>query len=57
MLESLLDVLEDSVWLDLTYFLTSIAFGLIKYFFGIDGDNLGVLAAKDLIKVKIKICL
>ena len=52
MLESLLDVLEDSVWLDLTYFLTSIAFGLIKYNFGIDGDNLGVLAAKDLIKIK-----
>ena len=57
MLESLLDVLEDSVWLDLTYFLTSITFGLIKYFFGIDGDNLGVLAAKDLIKITIKIWL
>ena len=57
MLESLLDVLEDSVWLDLIYFLTSIAFWLIKYLFGIDGDNLGVLAAKDLIKIKIKIWL
>ena len=53
MLESLLDVLEDSVWLDFTYFLTSIAFGLIKYIFGIDRHNLGVLAAKDLIKIKI----
>ena len=57
MLESLLDVLEDSAWLDLIYFLTSIAFWLIKYLFGINGDNLGVLAAKDLIKIKIKIWL
>ena len=57
MLESLLDVLEDSVWLDLIYFLTSITFWLVKYLFGIDGDNLGVLAAKDLIKITIKIWL
>ena len=41
-------VLEDFVWLDLIYFLTTIAFWLIKYLFRIDGDNLGVLVAKDL---------
>ena len=50
-------VLEDSIWLDLIYFLTTIAFWLIKYLFRIDGDNLRVLAAKDLIKIKIKIWL
>ena len=37
------------------HFLTTIAFWLIKYLFRIDEDNLGVLAAKDLIKIKIKI--
>ena len=42
-------MLEDSIWLDLIYFLTTIAFWLIKYLFRIDGNNLGVLAAnKDL---------
>ena len=38
----------------LIYFLTKIAFWLIKYLFRIDGDNLGVLAAnKDLTLVFI----
>ena len=45
-------VLDDSIWLDLIYFLTTNAFWLMKYFFRIDGDNLGVSAAnKDLTPV------
>ena len=40
--------------MDLIYFLSIIAFWLIKYLFRIDGDNLGVLAAnKDLTLVFI----
>ena len=46
---ALFSVLEDSLRLDLIYFLTKIAFWLIKYLFRIDGDNPGVLAAKDLL--------
>ena len=33
-------ILEDSIWLQLIYFLTIIAFCLMKYIFRIDGDNL-----------------
>ena len=36
-------ILEDSIWLQLIYFLTIIAFCLMKYIFRIDGDNLRVL--------------
>ena len=36
--------LEDSIWLQLTYFLITIAFWLMKFLFQIDGDNLTVLA-------------
>ena len=36
-------ILEDSIWLQLIYFLTIIAFCLIKYIFRIDGDSLRVL--------------
>ena len=35
--------LEDSIWLQLIYFLTIIAFCLMKYIFRIDGDNLRAL--------------
>ena len=34
--------LEDSIWLQLIYFLTIIAFCLMKYIFRIDGNNLSV---------------
>ena len=40
-------ILEDSIWLQLIYFLTSIVFWLMKYLFQINGDNLSVLAIKD----------
>ena len=36
-------ILEDSIWLQLIYFLAIIAFSLMKYIFRIDGDNLRVL--------------
>ena len=36
-------ILKDSIWLQLIYFLTIIAFWLMKYLFRIDGDNIGVL--------------
>ena len=36
-------ILEDSIWLQLIYFLTIIAFCLMKYIFPIDGDNLRAL--------------
>ena len=32
-----------TIWLQLIYFLTTIAFGLMKYLFWIDGNNLRVL--------------
>ena len=36
-------ILEDSIWLQLIYFLTIIEFCLMKYIFRIDEDNLRVL--------------
>ena len=33
-------ILEDSIWLQLIYFLTTIAFWFMKILFWIDGDNL-----------------
>ena len=36
-------ILEDSIWLQLIYMLSIIAFCLMKYLFRIDGDNLRVL--------------
>ena len=37
---ALLHILEDSVWLQLVYFLTTIVFFFVKYLFPIVGDNL-----------------
>ena len=37
-------ILEESIWLKPIYFLTAIAFWLVKYLFLIDGDILRVLA-------------
>ena len=37
-------ILQDSIWLQVIYFLTTIAFWCVKYHFRIDGDNLRVLA-------------
>ena len=37
-------ILEESIWLKTIYFLTTIAFWLMKYLFLIDGDILRVLA-------------
>ena len=38
-------ILEDSIWPQLIYFLTIIAFCLMKYIFRIDGNNLSVLTS------------
>ena len=45
-------ILEDSIWLKLIYFLTTIAFWLMKYLFLIDGDML-VVVAKNLTLCRI----
>ena len=37
-------ILEHSLWLQLIYFLTTIAFWLMKYLFRFDGNKLSVLA-------------
>ena len=38
------DILQDCIWLQPIYSLSTIAFWLLKYLFWIDGDNLRVLA-------------
>ena len=38
------NILEESIWLKPIYFLTTVAFWLMKYLFLIDGDILRVLA-------------
>ena len=35
-------ILEDFIWLQITYFLTTIAFWFVNHFFWIDGLNLNV---------------
>ena len=37
-------ILQDSIWLQVIYFLTTVAIWFVKYLFRIDGDNLRVLA-------------
>ena len=37
---ALFDILEDSVWLQLVYFLTTVVFFFVKYLFPIVGDTL-----------------
>ena len=44
-------ILEDSIWLQLIYFLTIIAFCLMKYIFRIDGNNLRVLTEDMAVRV------
>ena len=35
-------ILEESIWLQLTYFLATIAFWLVNYLFPTDGDTLKI---------------